>query len=268
MSTNKIVCYLYTSFDPKKKLIDFINHYRKYKSGLNHKLIICLKLLNSKEIIKTRKYLKNIKYTEFIDPNKTNDWDFGSYKRVAKYFYDKEILFLNSHSYPICNNWLKKLFVHKNKHTVISPTSSYESLVDSIKLKNKFHKIFRYLIRKKRFLKNFDKFPNPHLRTSSFLINSKIFLNYVNNKPLRNKEDTLKIESGKNGLTKYLKKRKIKPLVVNSDGNKFDENNWKYSETYCFEKNDKTIISDKHTRKYLKFSKTKKKNIRLRVWGL
>ena len=268
MSANKIVCYLYTSFDQKEKLISFINHYKKYKSGLNHKLIICLKLLKLKEIIKTRKYLKDIKYTEFIDPNETNDWDFGSYKRVAKYFYNKDILFLNSHSYPICNNWLKKLFLYKNKNTVIAPTASYESLTDSIKLKNKFHKIIRYLIRRHRFLKNFDKFPNPHIRTSSFLINSKLFFEYIKNKPLRNKEDTLKIESGKNGLLKYLKKKKIKPFVVNSDGNKFDENNWKFSETYCFTKTNKAIISDKHTRKYLKFSKSKKKNIRTKVWGI
>ena len=267
MSANKIVCYLYTSFDQKEKLIDFIKHYKKYRSGLSHKLLICFKLLNSEEIIKIRKYLKNIKYTEFIDPNKTNDWDFGSYKRVAKYFYNKDILFLNSHSYPICNNWLKKLFLYKNKKTVIAPTASYESLVDSIKLKNKFHKIFRYLIRKKRFSKNFDKFPNPHLRTSSFLINSRIFFNYIKDKPLKNKEDTLKIESGKNGLMKFLKKKKIKTLVVNSDGNKFDEDNWKFSETYCYKKKNKAIISDKHSRKFIKFDKNKKQSVRLKVWG-
>lgn len=267
MSANKIVCYLYTAFDKKEKLIDFVKYYKKYKSGLNHRLIVCLKLLNSKEIINTRKYLKNIKYTEFIDPCKINDWDFGSYKRVSKCFYDKDILFLNSHSYPICNNWLKKLFHYKNKHTVIAPTASYESLVDSIKLKNKFHKIFRYLIRKNRFLKNFDKFPNPHLRTSNFLINSRIFFNYIKNKPLKNKEDTLKIESGKNGLIKYLKKKKIKVFVVNSDGNKFDEQNWSYSETYCFLKKNKAIISDKHTRKFINFDKNKKQTVRLKVWG-
>ena len=267
MSANKIVCYLYTSFDQKEKIIDFIKHYKKYRSGLRHQLVICFKLLNSEEIIKIRKYLKNIKYTEFIDPNKTNDWDFGSYKRVSQYFYNKDILFLNSHSYPICNNWLKKLFLYKNKKTVIAPTASYESLVDSIKLKNKFHKIFRYLIRKKRFLKNFDKFPNPHLRTSSFLINSRIFFNYIKNKPLRNKEDTLKIESGKYGLIKFLKKKKIQTFVINSDGNKFDENNWKFSETYCYAKLNKAIISDKHSRKFMKFDKNKKQSVRLKVWG-
>ena len=268
MSANKIVCYLYTVFDEKKKLIDFVKYYKKYRSGLNHKLVICFKLLNIKEVTKIRKYLKKINYIEFIDPSKNNDWDFGSYKRVSKVFYDKDILFLNSHSYPICNDWLKKLFIYKKRGTVIAPTASYESLIDSIKLKKKFHKIFRHIIRKYIFTKNFDKFPNPHIRTSSFLINSKIFLNFIKNKPLKNKEDTLKIESGKNSLTKYIKKKKIKTYVVNSDGNKFDENNWKFSETYCYVNNNKSIISDKHSRKYLRLNKNKKSIIRSKVWGI
>ena len=267
MRTNKIVCYLFTAFDKREKLTNFIKYYKKNKSGLNHTLVICYKLLDITEIIKTRKYLKNIKYIEFIDPIKKNDWDFGSYKRVSKLFYNKDILFLNSHSYPTCNNWLKKLFHFKKKNTVIAPTASYESLVDAIKLKNKFHKIIRYLIKKYKFKKNFDEFPNPHIRTSSFLINSKLFLNFIKFKQLRNKEDTWKIESGKNSLTKYLKKKGVITYVVNSDGNKFEEKNWKLSETYCYLNKNKSIISDKHSRKYLKLSNNEKFIIRSSVWG-
>ena len=267
MNSEKIVCYLFTTFDTQKTLNDFINNYKKYKAGARHKLIICLKLFKRNEIIKLRKKLKTLKHIEFIDTCTHNDWDFGSYKRVAKLYYDKDILFLSSHSYPRCNNWLKKLFIFKNKNTVIAPTASNESLIDSIKLKNKFYKIIRYLIRKKRFKNNFNEFPNPHFRTSSFLINSKIFYNFIKNKIIRNKEDTLIIEAGKNGLTNYLKNKKIKIYVVNSDGKKFDENNWKYSETYNFKKKDKSIISDKHTRKYLKLNYNDKIIDRLRVWG-
>ena len=267
MNSNKIVCYLYTVFDKKKSLTNFIRNYKRYRSGLNHKLVICFKLFNFVEVVKLRKYLKDVNYVEFVDPVQTNDWDFGSYKRISKLFFNKDILFLNSHSYPVCNDWLKKLFLFKKKNTVIAPTASYQSLVDSIKLKNKFHKIIRYLIRKYVFLKNFDKFPNPHFRTSSFLINSKTFLTFIKNKKLRNKEDTLKIESGKYGLTKYLKKKKIQIFVVNCDGEKFEENQWKFSETYNFLKYDKSIISDKHTRKYLKLNNNEKNNARLDVWG-
>ena len=267
MNSDRIVCYLFTVFDKKESLIDFVSHYKKFKSGLTHKLVICFKLLNSLEIKVLKEYLKEIDYTEFIDPYTKNDWDFGSYMRVSKTFNNKDILFLSSHSYPVCNDWLKKLFLFKNDTTVIAPTASYESLVDSIKLKNKFYKIIRYLIRKYKFTKNFDKFPNPHFRTSSFLINSKIFLNYIQNKKLRNKEDTLKIESGKNSLTKYLEKKNIKIIVVNSDGEKFEKKDWKNSETYNFLKHDKSIISDKHSRKYLELNNNEKKASRLKVWG-
>ena len=268
MNSDKIVCYLFTVFDKKETLINFVKHYKKHKSGINHQLIICFKLFETSQIKDLKKHLINIDYKEFIDKGKNNDWDFGSYKRVSEFFYNKDILFLSSHSYPVCNDWLKKLFIFKNEKTVIAPTASYESLVDSIKLKNKFYKIIRYLIRKYKFTKNFNKFPNPHLRTSSFLINSKVFLDFIKNKKIRNKEDTLKIESGKNSLTNYLKNKKIKILVVNLDGEKFEENNWKYSETYNFLNHDKSIISDKHSRKYLKLNNEEKTAARLKVWGI
>ena len=100
------------------------------------------------------------------------------------------------------------------------------------------------------------------------MINSKVFLDFIKNKKIRNKEDTLKIESGKNSLTNYLKNKKIKILVVNLDGEKFEENNWKYSETYNFLNHDKSIISDKHSRKYLKLNNEEKTAARLKVWGI
>ena len=268
MNSEKIVCYLFTTFDTQKTLNDFINNYKKYKAGTRHKLIICLKLFKQNEIIKIRKKLKILKYVEFIDSCTNNDWDFGSYKRVAKLYYDKDILFLSSHSYPKCNNWLKKLFIFKNKNTVIAPTASNESLVDSIKLKNKFYKIIRYLIRKKRFKNNFEEFPNPHFRTSSFLINSKIFYNFIKNKKIRNKEDTLIIEAGKNGLTNYLKNKKIKIYVVNSDGKKFIEKNWMLSETYHYKTQSKCLISDKHSRKYDQMNNLERIKSQKIVWGV
>ena len=170
---NILVCYLYTKFDNIRKINCFLKNYKKYKSGIKHDLIICFKLLDQHDLKIARKALKNIKYIEFIDPCKKNDWDFGSYKRVAKKYYNKDILYLNSHSYPICHDWLKKLCFHKKKNSIIAPTGSHESILESIKLKGKLHKIIRYIRRKRKFSKNFNSFPNPHLRTSSFLINSK-----------------------------------------------------------------------------------------------
>ena len=75
------------------------------------------------------------------------------------------------------------------------------------------------------------------------------------------------MEICKKCLTHYLKKKKIKILVVNCDSKKYEENEWKFSETYNFLKHDKSIISDKHTRKFLKLDNNDKKKARTTVWG-
>ena len=90
MHNHKIVCYLYTIFDKRKTLIDFVKYYKRYKSGLNHKLVICFKLFTFNEVAALRRYLKDVNYIEFVDPGKTNDWDFGSYKRVSKFFFNNK----------------------------------------------------------------------------------------------------------------------------------------------------------------------------------
>ena len=115
--------------------------------------------------------------------------------------------------------------------------------------------------------KRFKSFPNPHIRTSSFLINSAKFLDYMNDKKILSKEDAWEIESGKKSLFNYFKDNNYKVYVVNSDGDKFIENDWKLSETYNYLKHSKTIISDKHTRKYETLNESDKLKSRKKVWG-
>ena len=84
---------------------------------------------------------------------------------------------------------------------------------------------------------------------------------------MNNKDETLMIESGKDGITNYFKKKKFNMIVVNSDGNKFKEDEWMYSETYHYQKQSKNIISDKYTRNYLKLSSSEKKISKIKIWG-
>lgn len=261
-----LVCYLLTKFDNEESLLNFIKNYTKYESGLHHKLLICFKLIDAKTINVFSKHLSNISFIEFIDNHDLNDFDFGSYKRVAEKFPEMDILFLNSHSYPACNNWLQKLMLHKNDDNLIGTTGSFESLADSIKLK-KFYKFISFFLRKIKYKNDFNSFPNPHLRTSSFLVKGKLFYNFIKNKKINNKYDTWKIESGKYSLTNYFKKKGVDIFVINSDGKKFTENQWLLSETFNYLDQSKCIISDKHTRKYLKFNNSDKKKAQYKTWG-
>ena len=56
-------------------------------------------------------------------------------------------------------------------------------------------------------------------------------------------------------------------FIVNSNGEKFSEKNWKFSNTYKYLNQENLIISDKHTRGYLASSVEKKKIIQKNTWG-
>jgi len=261
-----VVCYLFTSFDKIESFKDFLSNYKKFSSGLDHKLIICFKLLDETRINHLQKMITNINFTSFIDPIKKNDFDFGSYNRVAQIYPENQILFMNSHSYPICDNWLSKLINNSGENTLIGTSGSYESILDSLKLKKKY-KFFTYIYKKIIFKRIFNNFPNPHIRTSSFLIKGQIFLNYMSNKKINNKVDAWRIESGKDSLTNYFKLMNYYIYIINSDGDKFVEKDWKLSEIYNYLKQSKSIISDKHTRRYDTLNENDRQLSRKRVWG-
>ena len=262
-----LVCYLFTKFDKNKSLINFVHYYKKYKSGFHHKLIICYKLLKNDEIYKLEKKIKNLKHDIFVDPNNNNDWDFGSYGRVAKKYSNYTIFFMNSHSYPIKQNWLKKFIKHFTKKTIIASSGSFESITQQVKFKKPFN-FFSYFKKKVKGKRSFFDFPNPHLNTSSFLINSKDLVNYLKGKKFNTKYETWKLESGFHSLTNTFKRKGYDLLVVNSDGKKFKENEWMLSETFHYKKQLKNLISDKHSRKYIKFNKKKRAESQLAVWGI
>ena len=263
---SNLVCYLFTKFDELNSIKEFVKHYKKHPSGSKHTLLICYKLLDIKKIISLRKILGKIKYKEFIDPVMINDYDFGSYSRIAKLYPVSKIFFLNSHSYPIRNCWLKILLNHYKLNTLIGTSASNESLLTSLKFK-KIHKIISFLIKFFRFKKKFKTFPNPHIRTSSFLINGTDFISFIKNKKITCKEDAWYTESGINGMTNFFIKKKFNIYVVNSDGKKFIKNEWKFSETYNYALQSKTLISDKHTRNYLKLSSSERLISSYNCWG-
>ena len=192
---------------------------------------------------------------------------YEAYKRIAEMHYNKQILFMNSHSYPICDNWLLKLTNFSDDNTLIGTSASNESILESIKLKKKY-KVFSYIFKKIYYKYKFKPFPNPHIRTSSFLVKGKRFLEYISNKKITSKKDTWMIESGKHSLSNFFKINSYNVYLVNSDGDKFIEEDWKLSETYNYFEQSKSIISDKHTRKYENLNDNDKQISRKRVWGI
>ena len=263
---NITVCYLFTNFDSFNSLDQFLKNYKKFRSGINHNLLICYKLMSANKIKNCEFKLKKISHIRYLDTSTINDFDFGSYYRVCKSFPNKKIFFLNAKSYPIKHNWLKIISKAYKNNSFVGTSASYESLLTSLKFK-KFYKIISFYLKFIRLKKRFNPFPNPHIRTSGFLIDANNFINFYKKRFCQNKLDAWSIESGKNSITNFFKSKKYPVIIVNSEGISFKEKDWKKSKTFNFQKQDKSIISDTHSRKYLKLNYNKRFILQLSTWG-
>ena len=106
----------------------FLKNYEKFNSGYDHDLLICFKnFKNENTIIEWEKYI-NIKYIKFDDSNNVNDFDIGSYFRIAKKYSNRHILFLNTYTRPNTDDWLKIFIDNYNNKIVLGATGSLSSL--------------------------------------------------------------------------------------------------------------------------------------------
>lgn len=266
MTKKTIVLYVFSKYDNVKRLKEFIKYYYKYDSGYKHKLIICYKLIKDTEIKKYRLITSKIKHDEFIDRYNKNDFEFMSMYRAVKKYKNCKILFLNSHAYPAKKNWLKLINSKYSKNSFIGFSGSNESMFSSLRFKKKY-KFLRNLYHYCYFKYNFKKFPNPHVRLPSFFLLQNDFIKFIKDKSYKNKHHAWITESGKKSMTNFFKEKGFKIFILNSDGNKFELNNMKNSLTFCFNQQNKLIISDRHTRNYNNSTAFNKSLLCKRVWG-
>ena len=281
MIKKTIVLYLHTCFESFENLLNFKNNYLKYDSGFDHELVICYKLVDQNGLDACRSVTEHFKHTEFIDNSDYNDFDLGSYYRVSSKYKNTPIFFMNGYSSPIKQKWLNTLMKFYNNKTLIGTTGSYESISSNLKFKKILKNLdFFNFLKNYFFIKNnFPKKPNPHLRSPNFLINSDKYIEFINyfiknftgknvnfNKVFNSKAETWIAESGKISMTNYFKKKNYKVLVVNSDEECFEENNWKNSSTYNFNNQEKLLVIEKHSKRYLTLNNKEKIKSEKKIW--
>ena len=260
-----IVVYLSSKYSKISDLKKFIKSYKKFKAGSRHKLLICFKQLPKKELTKRLLLLKKINY--FIDPININDHEWGSLKRVCQFYLKNYIFFMNDYSYPITSNWLKYFHKFKENKMIIGCTASKSSNFNNSFYRNHKDNYFKAFLKIIYFFFKIPRFPNPHLRSTAFLIKAKDYLEFIKDKNISFKIQSLALESGYDGLTNFFKKKGYKIKVLNRFGNLFDLDNGILSKTFASYNQEGLIISDNQTRTYDKLSFKNKVKKRKQSWG-
>lgn len=224
---------------------DFINSYKNHPAGIKHSLKFIAKnwtdINAAKEFLKLAKEV-NAEVIELPD----DGWDLGAYFRASETIKSDYLFFLGSSSKILADNWLLHFynaFKNDKKVKIAGPMGSWEDP-------------------KKNF------FPNFHIRTCSFMIDRKIFLEYKKiTKFPETKIDTYQIEHGDNSLSQYILKKGFNAVVVDSDGKVFNPEEWPTSATYNTLSNEKLLISDKNAERFHEHGKNVRQYTEFHTWG-
>ena len=150
---------------------------------------------------------------------------------------------------------------------IIGCTASKSSNYDNSFYRNHKDNYFVAILKIVYFFFTIPKFPNPHLRSNAFLIKAKDYLEFIKNKKINYKIQSLVLESGYNGFTNFFIKKKYKIKVLDRFGILYDIHSALLSKTFASYNQEGLIISDKQTRSYDKLDLKKKEKKRKQSWG-
>jgi hypothetical protein len=244
-----------------------------------YKIYIIFKGWEEKKHINPKYFFSNIKkkisFFDFSD----DGFDLGTYFKVLKYVDEEYIYFFNSTSRIIDDNFFKFSInaMLDKKLGLLGWAGSFGTLRPSIKKiffklkinininKNFMNAIKNLLIDIIAFpyhlylYKNFPKFPNPHVRSNAFLIKKDLYEEFSKiSKYSETKIESCELESGKNGLTKFVQKKGYDVKVINSKNKIFDIRECDKSETWRTGDKQHVLVADNGTLSYEKMPISRK----------
>lgn len=276
------VVYLYRFAEGESFARTFLESYRAHPAGIEHDLHVILKGFPDKKASAAARALFGAVPANLIELDDSG-YDIGSYLVAACRVANNQLVFLNTFSEILADNWLAHLDAALNRSDVglVGATGSWQSLgsgyvAAALRLahwirhpigyvKSHFEagshasagtgvprRSFRDIALKIRGLADlyeFGRYPNPHIRTNAFMIDRERFLS-LHSTPFRRKADVYKFESGRRSMTNQILRMKLKALVVDRSGKTYDIDAWRTSSTYWTGAQENLMIADNMTRKY------------------
>jgi len=183
-------------------------------------------------------------------------FDWGAYFQALPCLGTHWVCLMNSHSRPLSSDWLAKLMAVATRPEigVAGATGSWESPRGAHSRRDSFATRVRQLlraVRHQRHLRNFEPYPNPHLRSTGILVSRELLQSFAAlHGPPGDKYAAHMLESGRNGLTRFAQRRGCQPRVVGRDGCAYAVPDWPASATFRSLDQRNLLISDNRTRDY------------------
>jgi len=252
----------------------FLNSYLGHPTGIDHQLLILFKGFSDDEDISEYKAaLIDIRYNYImlLDAG----YDLGSYLTAVKKTNFEYYCFLNSFSIILGDNWLLKMFeiLKKPGVGIVGATGSWQSIATGFPFPKKNSPLWKLLLQRlysklagPYYSFFFHRFPNPHIRSNAFMV-SRAIICKIKYPRLRFKMDAIRLESGRDSLTRQIESMGLSSLVVGNNGESYPKNLWNKSGTFMNESQSNLLVADNRTQKYNGVCDTERERFRKLVWG-
>lgn len=192
--------------------------------------------------------------------------DLPAYATAARQLEHERVCLLNSYSTILGDGWLGQLSHGLDDASVgvAGATGSWESQAEWVRGKPVYWLYQLALLRRAR--RDYPRFPNPHLRTTAFMLDRTLLLEAGFGQAV-DKRDTYLLESGPDSFTRQILERGKRPVVVGRDGRAYDIEEWPASATYRAGGQRNLLVADNRTRDWERASPRLRRRLSRDAWG-
>jgi hypothetical protein len=279
------VVYLYRHAEGKGPVRTFVDSYRAYRAGADHDLHVIFKGFPGLRSLGAARRLFEPFSINIIECE-DEGYDIGSYIAAAQSLSNRRLIFFNTFSEILADNWLAYFenALDQPGIGVVGATGSWQALSSGPEalIKGIWRHPVSYLKHsedgKPMFLSDtqhpdarppflrlaldaarlslyplrlyqYGRYPNPHIRTNAFMIRRKLFLS-LHATRFKRKSDVYRFESGRRSMTKQITALGLAPLLVDRFGRSYRLHDWKKSSTFWVDDQANLLIADNQTRDY------------------
>ena len=233
----------------------FAESYRRHRAGAEHRLLVLLNGFRAgHDLAPWREHLQGVAHEELALERPM--LDLGAYRHAAELVPARRYCFVNSHSVIQQDDWLGALDASLREPGVgiVGTGGSYESA----------YTIAPRPLRP--FRRDFDPFPNPHVRSNGFALERELLRSLDWPAP-RRKLDAWRLESGRRGISRQIVERGLSMLVVGRDGVAYPPERWRESATFRSGGQVNQLIADNRTREYDTAGARRRADLERFAWG-
>jgi hypothetical protein len=249
----------------------FLRSYTSHPAGAQHELVIVLNGAIGAEPQAMREreaLLGELAGTEHrLISLERPVLDLEAYGQAARALAHERVCFLNSYSTIICDGWLAHLAAALAQPGVglVGASGSWESQAQW--RRGRVRHWPQQLLALPRARRDYPRFPNPHIRTSAFMLERARLLDFDLTR-LPDKRSTYLLESGHRSITRSVQQQGLRAVVVGRDGSVYDVQAWPDSHTFRSGEQENLLIADNQTRDYQTVSPRVRRRLSRGTWGL